>query len=303
MPARVCSFTFLSQSHCRKGEKVMTKLSQALNHWLNVPEDKTQIIIEVTEMLHGASLLIDDVEDNSKIRHGFPAAHIIYGTPAVINSVNYVYFLILGKVQMLCHPDAVKIFTEKLLDLHLGQGLDIYWRDTYTCPTEAQYKEMVMKKTGGLLELIVGLMQLFSGCKHDLKPLLNKLSLFFQIINDYANLNSKKCSDNNIFCEDLTEGKFSFLAIHAIRSRPESTEVQNILRQRSENIAVKKYCVQYLENVGSFEYTRQTLQELESELYREIEKLEGNPELVRLVQKLSKTYKDSNTSLQTIASI
>ncbi|KAK9411795.1 geranylgeranyl pyrophosphate synthase [Crotalus adamanteus] len=63
------------------GKQVRSKLSQAFNHWLNVPEDKLQIIIEVTEMLHNASLLIDDIEDNSKLRRGFPVAHSIYGIP------------------------------------------------------------------------------------------------------------------------------------------------------------------------------------------------------------------------------
>lgn len=284
-------YTYLLQL---PGKQVRTKLSQAFNHWLNVPEDKTQIIIEVTEMLHNASLLIDDIEDNSKLRRGFPVAHSIYGIPSVINSANYVYFLGLQKVLTLGHPEAVKIFTQQLLELHQGQGLDIYWRDTYTCPTEAQYKTMVLKKTGGLFGLAVGLMQLFSSYKSDLKPLLNALGLFFQIRDDYANLNSKEYSENKSFCEDLTEGKFSFPTIHAIWSRPESTQVQNILRQRTENVDIKKYCVDYLEKVGSFEYTRQTLGTLESEAYREIEQLGGNPQLVSLIEHLSKLYKNND---------
>ena len=36
--------------------------------------------------------------------------------------------------------------------LHRGQGMDLFWRDTLTCPTEADYLEMVSgaAKTGGL---------------------------------------------------------------------------------------------------------------------------------------------------------
>ena len=34
-------------------------------------------------------------------------------------------------------------FTEQLLELHRGQGKDIYWRDSYICPTEEEYMEMV----------------------------------------------------------------------------------------------------------------------------------------------------------------
>ena len=28
--------------------------------------------------------------------------------------------------------------------------MDIYWRDAQICPSEAQYREMVKRKTGGL---------------------------------------------------------------------------------------------------------------------------------------------------------
>ncbi|XP_039639000.1 LOW QUALITY PROTEIN: geranylgeranyl pyrophosphate synthase-like [Perca fluviatilis] len=280
------------------GKQVRTKLSQAFNHWLNVPEDKLQVIIQVTEMLHNASLLIDDIEDSSKLRRGFPVAHSIYGIPSVINSANYVYFLGLEKVLTLEHPEAVRVFTRQLLELHRGQGLDIHWRDTYTCPTEQEYRNMVLQKTGGLFGLAVGLMQLFSDWKQDLKPLLDTLGLFFQIRDDYANLSSREYSENKSFCEDLTEGKFSFPTIHAIWSRPESTQVQNILRQRTENMDIKRYCVDYLEKVGSFAYTRQTLRDLEEEVYRLIGEFGGNPQLESLVKHLSQMHREAEAAAE-----
>ncbi|TNN62679.1 Geranylgeranyl pyrophosphate synthase [Liparis tanakae] len=280
------------------GKQVRTKLSQAFNHWLNVPEDKLQGIIQVTEMLHNASLLIDDIEDSSTLRRGFPVAHSIYGIPSVINSANYVYFLGLEKVLTLEHPEAVRLFTRQLLELHRGQGLDIHWRDTYTCPTEQEYRNMVLQKTGGLFGLAVGLMQLFSDWKQDLKPLLDTLGLFFQIRDDYANLSSREYSESKSFCEDLTEGKFSFPTIHAIWSQPESTQVQNILRQRTENMDIKRYCVDYLEKVGSFAYTRQTLRDLEAEVYRLIGEFGGNPQLESLVRHLSKMHREPEATAE-----
>ena len=255
---------------------------------------RVQVIIQVTEMLHNDSLLIDDIEDSSKLRRGFPVAHSIYGIPSVINSANYVYFLGLEKVLTLEHPEAVRVFTRQLLELHRGQGLDIHWRDTYTCPTEQEYRNMVLQKTGGLFGLAVGLMQLFSDWKQDLKPLLDTLGLFFQIRNDYANLTSPEFN----FCEDLTEGKFSFLAIYAIWSRPESTQVQDILRQRTENMDIKRYCVDYLEKVGSFAYTRQTLRDLEEEVYRLIGEFGGNPQLESLVKHLSQMHCEAEAAAE-----
>ncbi len=56
-------------------------------------------------------------------------------------------------------PKAIDIYTDELINLHRGQGMDLFWRDTLTCPSEADYLEMVGNKTGGLFRLAVKLMQ------------------------------------------------------------------------------------------------------------------------------------------------
>lgn len=88
-----------------------------------------------------------------------PVAHNIFGTAQTINSANYIYFQALDEIQKLNNPDAIRIFTAELLNLHRGQGMDLYWRDTLTCPTEEGYLEMVGNKTGGLFRLAIKLMQ------------------------------------------------------------------------------------------------------------------------------------------------
>lgn len=102
---------------------------------------------------------VDDVEDSSVLRRGVPVAHNIFGTAQTINSANYIYFQALEEIQKLGNPDAIRIFTTELLNLHRGQGMDLYWRDTLTCPTEEDYLEMVGNKTGGLFRLAIKLMQ------------------------------------------------------------------------------------------------------------------------------------------------
>ena len=43
-------------------------LFQAFDHWIQVPQEKLAQIKEIIEMLHTASLLIDDVQDGSDLR-------------------------------------------------------------------------------------------------------------------------------------------------------------------------------------------------------------------------------------------
>lgn len=57
------------------GKNIRTSLIEAFNQWMRVPEDKLAIIKDITEMLHNASLLIDDIEDDSMLRRGVPGAH------------------------------------------------------------------------------------------------------------------------------------------------------------------------------------------------------------------------------------
>ncbi|CEG76142.1 Putative Geranylgeranyl pyrophosphate synthase [Rhizopus microsporus] len=67
------------------GKDIRSKMIEAFDAWLQVPKEDLKVITKVIEMLHSASLLIDDVEDDSVLRRGVPAAHHIYGVPQTIN--------------------------------------------------------------------------------------------------------------------------------------------------------------------------------------------------------------------------
>uniref|UniRef100_A0A1B6KW37 Geranylgeranyl pyrophosphate synthase n=1 Tax=Graphocephala atropunctata TaxID=36148 RepID=A0A1B6KW37_9HEMI len=259
------------------GKQIRAKLAHAFNYWLNIPADKLHIVGDIVQMLHNSSLLIDDIQDNSILRRGIPVAHSIYGVASTINAANYVIFLAVEKVLRLEHPEATKVCVEQLLELHRGQGIEIYWRDNFQCPSEEEYKQMTIRKTGGLFMLAIRLMQLFSENTSDFTKLTGILGLYFQIRDDYCNLCLQEYSENKSFCEDLTEGKFSFPIIHAIRSRPDDRQVIQILRQRTRDVEVKRYCITLLDKFGSFCHTRDTLSQLDREARDEVARLGGNP--------------------------
>lgn len=266
------------------GKNIRGKLISCFQKWLPVPEETLTVIKEIVALLHNASLLIDDIEDNSKLRRGIPVAHAIYGVPNTINCANYVYFHALDKCHRLNNPKCVAVFIEELLNLHRGQGHDIYWREQCQCPTEEQYRQMVLDKTGGLFRLAVGLMQSFQEENTtDYSPLLNLLGYYFQVRDDYLNVSSDAYMQTKSFCEDLTEGKFSFPIIHAVKKFPADTRLLNILKQRTEDYDIKKYAVSYMHMCGSLVYTRETLRRLRGELVEAIEGLGGHAELTALM--------------------
>lgn len=60
-------------------KNIRAKLLHSFNLWTKVSDEKVDAIAEIVQMLHNASLLLDDIEDNSTLRRGIPAAHKIYG--------------------------------------------------------------------------------------------------------------------------------------------------------------------------------------------------------------------------------
>jgi geranylgeranyl diphosphate synthase type 3 len=245
------------------GKDIRSQCIAAFNLWLQVPPERLEVITRVVGMLHTASLLVDDVEDNSILRRGIPVANSIFGVAQTINSANYVYFKALQDLLVMGNPKLIEIFTEELLNLHRGQGMDLYWRDSLTCPSEADYLEMVGNKTGGLFRLAIKLMQAESAVQIDCAPLVSTIGLLFQILDDHLNLSpTSGYSDLKGLCEDLTEGKFSFPVIHAIRADPSNQILINILKQKTTDEEVKRYALKYMQSKGSFDYSKTVIDEL-----------------------------------------
>lgn len=186
-----------------------------------------------------------------------PVTHKIYGIPQTVNSANYVYFLaykelfslrdggsnVTNKGQQLDYVitsklDSLSCLTcnlhfclDELLNLHRGQGLDLLWRDSLTCPTEEEYIHMVInssfvsflpwlcnshkdRRNGRIIsysnqandgeELVasvcfnhpVSCPKILFACR-DYVPLVNLFSIYFQIRDDYMNLQSQEVSNHH----------------------------------------------------------------------------------------------------------
>lgn len=79
------------------------------------------------ETLHTGSLIIDDIEDQSKSRRDNPCAHLVYGVKQSINSANLMYFLPFKKIMQSNYTEQEKmrfteIYAKEMITCHLGQA-------------------------------------------------------------------------------------------------------------------------------------------------------------------------------------
>jgi octaprenyl-diphosphate synthase len=194
----------------------------------------------LVEFPHNASLIHDDIEDNSDERRGKPAVHLLYGTDTAINGGSFLYFLPLPCVEPWDAPAEWKnrvyaAWGEHIRRLHLGQAMDISWhRDFSSLPAREEYLLMCRLKTGALARLaaVLGVYAAFArgtpgpasaeALAGDLGEAAEKLGVGFQILDDVKNLSTgnpgKKRGD------DIVEGKKSLPLLLYLRRQPEKAD-------------------------------------------------------------------------------
>ncbi|NUN15586.1 MAG: polyprenyl synthetase family protein [Myxococcales bacterium] len=115
-------------------------------------------VLAIVELIHAASLVVDDIEDESSQRRGGPTLHSQYGIPVALNTGCAFYFAALDMLGHLDWPSetliqAIRAVHRCLVVGHRGQALDLTVRVWDLRPTEIPLvvQEVTEKKTAALM--------------------------------------------------------------------------------------------------------------------------------------------------------
>jgi geranylgeranyl pyrophosphate synthase len=154
---------------------------------------------EVVELIHAGSLIVDDIEDGSRIRRGKPALHIRYGLPIALNAGNWLYFWPFELVKALELPrettlSVYEYYHQTLLRAHFGQAIDLGSRvDSLLqgCVAEVCRASMELK-TGALMGFAMVLGGAIGGAPKATMLVLDdfgrELGVALQMFDDLGNL-------------------------------------------------------------------------------------------------------------------
>jgi len=248
----------------------------------------------VTSLFHNVSLLIDDIQDEGKLRRGKPCAYMKYGSPLTINCAYYQMFACWSKIPILfdeLHEETTKLVIDSLLILHQGQGYDILWRDNRICPTINEYISMIEKKTSEAFVLIVRLFFLhstsfkynsetlepdaslsFSESSPEIQERIINLArlygIYFQINDDYINITSEDFSKLKGLYDDIYERKYSYLVVYIInKKRKGYEELEAIFASPNKITELQaKRCIELIKGTDAISHTKRKLKTLTGEL-------------------------------------
>ena len=230
------------------------------------------------ELIHNAMLVHDDIEDESEERRGRPTLHKEWGVPLALNAGDMLTLLslrpLLDNRRRLGDELAARIVreTERVaVESAEGQAIELGWRlDNDVTITEADYLEMVLKKTCWLATIYPVRVGALIGTRNSIEPdRFIRFGFFlgaaFQIQDDLLNL----VGDDSYGKErdgDLWEGKRTLMLTHTLASctPAERSLIERTLGQERDDkdpddVAALR---DMMDAYGSIDYARQVAQGL-----------------------------------------
>ena len=231
------------------------------------PEDALAVAAAI-EHFHTAALIHDDIADDAHLRRGRPCLHIQEGLGLAINCGDF--GLIAGNRMIMEDPklsDTQKLrVLRELHDMQIltmeGQALDIAWaRDGRYDISVEDYLYMATRKTAfysGAVPLALGA---YAGGGTDeqieaLRAFGLSSGLAFQIQDDLLNLVGSKEATQKDFRADITEGKRTLVAVHALSHSSKRDRLIEILASKSSDPCVLEEAVCLMEEAGSIAFAR-----------------------------------------------
>jgi geranylgeranyl diphosphate synthase type 3 len=256
----------------QKGKNIRCIICELFGKLLNVNQDDINLINDIINNIHNSSLVIDDIEDNSLLRRNEKCSHIKYGIPLALNAGYYCAFKMLMIIIKHFRNQTLNKCIEFIFFLHEGQGMDIYYNNNKIIPNITEYTKMIIYKTGYAFILILELLLeksnniIMKNNKEILEKILTNFSIFYQIRDDYINLTDPEYWKIKGFCQDLEEGKISYLLV--IFSTICDINILEMLNDKT--IDGKKNIVILLNKYKIFDIVYEKLIELKTEILKEM---------------------------------
>lgn len=180
-------------------------------------------LAEITEMIHTASLVHDDVVDESELRRGVPTVHSSFGNRIAVLAGDFLFAQSSWYLANLDNLEVVKLLSQVIMDLAEGeiqQGLSRFATDL---SIEA-YLEKSYYKTASLIANSSKAAAVLSETSEPLATALygygRNLGLAFQIVDDILDFTGSTEELGKPAGSDLKSGNLTAPVLYALEEQP-----------------------------------------------------------------------------------
>ena len=183
--------------------------------------EKAPLLAAIVELIHGASLLHDDVIDEAQTRRGLESVNASEGSKQAVMLGDILYSKAFSELVSFDKAIA-KTIASSVTALSKGEMMDVKLAETFNSD-EKTYLDMLYLKTATLIEAAAGAAAMLAGKdvqKHTLYG--RNLGLSFQIIDDILDITADAKTLGKPAFNDFVEGKCTLPYIYLYEELNES---------------------------------------------------------------------------------
>lgn len=237
------------------------------------------------ELLHTASLVHDDVVDESKQRRGQLSVNAEYDNKVAVLVGDYILSTALLYVSRTHSEIVVRYLSELGRTLSNGEILQLSNIQNEEISEQAYYR-VIQQKTAALFEACASIGALSAGASeddiHQAKVFGSNLGMIFQIRDDifdyYDNSDIGKPTGN-----DMTEGKLTLPVIYALNTTRDADMLALARKVKSGDVSREEIerLVEFTKQNGGIEYADKKMWEIHAESVHFLESEVTDPEVRR----------------------
>ena len=198
------------------GKRLRAKLilKIATNH------EKAPLLAAIVELIHAASLLHDDVIDESLTRRGAPSVNATDGSKMAVMLGDVLYSKAFTELVSF-EPEIARVIARSVTELSKGEMMDVKMADEFNF-NEDKYLDMLYLKTATLIEASAIASALLIGKDSTNYGIYGRnLGLSFQIIDDILDITADEETLGKPAMNDFVEGKCTLPYIYLYHSLDE----------------------------------------------------------------------------------
>jgi len=235
-------------------------------------------IATIIEFIHTATLLHDDVVDESSLRRGRQTANALWGNASSVLVGDFLYsraFQMMVSVQSMKVMDILANTTNRIAEGEVLQLLNVHDPDT----TETGYLEVIYRKTAKLFEAAARLGAVLADQPQRIEDGIARYGLHvgtaFQLVDDVLDYSSGAEEMGKNIGDDLAEGKPTLPLIYVMRNG--TPEQADLVRKAIKNGGLEQIEEIHaaIESTGALQYTSRLARK---EVQQAIAAIEGLPE-------------------------
>ena len=190
------------------------------------------------ELLHSASLIHDDIVDESTMRRGQKTSNVIWGDHASVLAGDFLLSKSLWLINQTKNNHVMNSVTNAASELADGQIMDLAFSKKFNDFSIKSYFKMISLKTASLLSSCSEVGAILAGANpQKVKSMKNfglNLGISFQIVDDMLDFTGDTKILGKRTLQDLKDGKVTLPLIMAVNSTSKNNfkKTESIIKQR-----------------------------------------------------------------------